>query len=219
MKKQVKTNYKVGGMMLLMVILILVFPTASNASLQSRPDATSLVSKTASEFFLLCRQMETSSGPLGLNATIEVQDDKVVETSNSNGIDVHMIKNTEYGTAAMLAASAYGNCPGPSITASTTKNESGIMQMAGGESEYVAGIYNKSNFWNTYIYNADARYKNVYESNVAADAYIPGDATYETSNWKGTSRGTFVSSSSPVFGDRGGYYGIFYFCRQQRWLS
>lgn len=209
MKKQVKTNYKAGGMMLLIAILILLFPTVSNASLQSRPGVSSLASRTPSEFFLLCRQMETSSGPMGLNATIEIQNDKVVETSSSNGIDVHMIKNTEYGTAAMLAASVYGDCPKGYSSASTTQNQSGIMQMGSGY-EYVAGIRDMSSnpFEDVkYIYTADARYKNVYKSDVAADSYIPGDATYETQNWKGANKAefvwmykAFVRSDNSVFG-------------------
>ena len=89
--------------------------------------------------------------------------------------------------------------------------------MAGGEYEYVAGIYNTSNSYNTYIYNADAKYKNVYSSSTASEAYIPGDATYETAKWKGAASARFVSSGSPVFersrngvfgfGDNSGYYG------------
>ena len=122
MKKQIKTNYKLGCILLLIIMLAIIHPTISKANLQSRPGVTSLVNITASNFFLLCRQMETSGGPLGLSATIEVQDNKVKETSDSNGIDVHMINNTEYGTAAMLSASAYGNCPnGSSSSASTTR--------------------------------------------------------------------------------------------------
>ena len=217
MKKIFKENYKVGAI-ILFIIAILAFPTTSNASLQSRPNATSLINKSADEFFLLCRQMETSSGPLGLNATIEVQDDKVVETSNSNGIDVHMIKNTEYGTAAMLAASAYGNCPqgfSGNINDSTTQNESGIMQMAVGKYEYVAGIYNEYESETKYIHYADARYKNVYDSKVAADAYIPGDATYETSGWRVAGWGGFVNSNSNIF--YRSRVGVFYFHAYNRW--
>ncbi len=206
MKKQIKTNYKLGCILLLIIMLAIMHPTISKANLQSRPGAPSLVSTTASNFFLLCRQMETSGGPLGLSATIEVQDNKVKETSDSNGIDVHMIKNTEYGTAAMLAASAYGECPSgysSSITDSTTGNDSGIMQMAAGKYEYVAGIYNKSNSYNTYIYNADDKYKNVYNSETS----IPGDATLETKKWKGASNASFVASSYPVF--LRSYLGVF----------
>ena len=111
MKRQIKTNYKIGGIILLILVMAIIFPTISKANLQSRPDKDSLTNKTVSDFFLLCRQMETSTGPLGLNVTISTDGDKVEETTQSKGIDVHMIKNTEYGTAAMLAASAYGDCP------------------------------------------------------------------------------------------------------------
>ena len=137
---------KLSIIIVVAMLAVILFTGNVNANLQSRPGVTSLYSKTASEFFELCRKMETSSGPLGLNATIGVQSNKVVESSSSNNIDVHMIKNTEYGAAAILSASDYGACPtGNSDTASTTGNNSGIMQMAGGKYEYVAGIYNTRN--------------------------------------------------------------------------
>ena len=192
---------KIALISVLIMLLGVILTGNVNASLQSRPGATSLVNKSASVFFLLSRQMETSSGPMGLNATIEIQNDKVVETSASNNIDVHMIKNTEYGTAAMLAASSYGKCPTGSSSASTTGNSSGIMQMAGGKLEHVAGIYNtgKAGADYKYIYNADSWHKNLYATDVAKDSYIPGDATYETHNWYGSSNSNFVSASYPIF--------------------
>ena len=110
MKKQIKTNYKIGGIILLILVMAIIFPTISKANLQSRPVEEAL-SKKASQFFLLCRQMETSGGPLGLSAEISTAEDKVTEITSPNGIDVHMIKNTEWGTAAMLSASVYGDCP------------------------------------------------------------------------------------------------------------
>lgn len=214
MKKQLKTNYKIGGMLLVASLLTLMFPISCNASLQSRPNVSSLVSKTASEFFRLCREMETSSGPMGLNATITTDEvtGKVNETSGSNGIDVHMIKNTEYGAAALLSASAYGDCPnGYSVSGtsdSTTKNKSGIMQMASGKYEYVAGILNQEQITNSNakgnylksIIASDNKYKNVYNSTeMSAESDIDGDATYETQRWRGASSANWLSAYSPVF--------------------
>ena len=119
-----KNIKKITILIFLAIAIVAFLPTISCASLQSRPETASLVSTTASQFFLLSRQMETSAGPMGLSATIEVVSNKVQETSTSNNIDVHMIKNTEYGTAAMLAASVYGNCPtgsSPTLDSTTRK--------------------------------------------------------------------------------------------------
>ncbi len=206
--KKLKTNYKIGGIILLIALIALVFPTQTKANLQSRPGVTSLTNKTASEFFLLCRQMETAEGPLGLSATITDEEDVVKETSALNGIDVHMIKNTEYGTAAMLSASAYGDCPtGSSSSASTTGNKSGIMQMAD-HGEFVSGTYNSYYSYNKKIYNADAKYRDLYESDDMQIAYKPGDATYETQKWRGAPA-YFVKPSDPQFTRSGG--GVFGF--------
>lgn len=124
---------------LIIFLLVLTFaialPSKVNANLQSRPNATSLKNKSASDFFLLSRQMETSSGPMGLNASIEVQNDKVVETTEPNNIDVHMIKNTEYGTALLLSASAYGECTKDSNKSTTSTTRKFLWNNANGTGE------------------------------------------------------------------------------------
>ena len=101
-----KLKNKIIATSVVAIIMTAFNVNISNAVLESRPDSASLVNKTASEFFALIRQMETSDGPLGLNATVS---DDGTETSSSNNIDVHMIKNTEYRTVGMLAASVYGS--------------------------------------------------------------------------------------------------------------
>lgn len=174
--------------------------TLSYAVLESRSDQASLVNKTASEFFALIRKMETSGGPLGLNATI---DDAGNETSSSNNIDVHMIKNTEYGTVGMLAASIYGakNSEGVgSSVATTTNNATGVYQMgtnAGGdEYEYVAGILGTSTSSNlTNIKNAPSKYWNNYTTD--KNSYKPGDGMRTEISW--APYNYWISSSSSVF--------------------
>ena len=165
-----------------------------HANVQSRPDNTRLTNKTAGQFFTLIRKMETEGGPMGLSATI---DDSGNETSSSNNIDAHMIKNTEWGAAVMLMDSAYGSkISGSSSTATTTGNASGVYQMFSGE-EYVAGIYSTSSStsnWST-IKNAPAKYWNEYQSGNS----ITGDAPKETHIWKGAGNANFVSASRPVF--------------------
>ena len=49
------------------------------------------------------RTMETKNQAMGLEESIEEQ--SMQSASGSNGIDVHMIKTTEWGTMAILSAS------------------------------------------------------------------------------------------------------------------
>lgn len=176
----------------------------AHANVQSRPDNTRLTNKSAGQFFTLIRKMETEGGPMGLSATI---DDSGNETSSSNNIDAHMIKNTEWGAAVMLMDSAYGlKISGSSSTATTTGNASGVYQMFSGI-EYVAGIYSTSttntSYWST-IKNAPSKYWNDYQSGNS----ITGDATKETPKWGGGGHGYFVSANLPVFsrGDSGAFF-------------
>lgn len=165
-----------------------------HANVQSRPDNTSLTNKSAGEFFALVRKMETEDGPMGLSATI---DDSGNETSSSNNIDAHMIKNTEWGAAVMLMDSDYGSKTSGSSSSSTTGNASGVYQMFSGR-EFVAGIYSTSTTeehnWST-IKNAPVKYWNDYQSGNS----ITGDATTETLKWKDAYNAVFVSENSPVF--------------------
>ena len=64
--------------------------------------------------------METESGPMGLKATL---DGTSYNDSSSNGIDVHMIKNTEWGAILMLSLSAYGGGTQSQIQTYSTGND------------------------------------------------------------------------------------------------
>lgn len=163
-----------------------------HANVQSIPNGTRTVNKTVSQFFVLARQMETSTGPLGLSATI---DENGAETSAENGLDAHMIKNTEWGATAMLATSSYGGITDNTAAATTTGNNSGIYQMNSG-TEYVAGMWNTENTYNSILYNANQKYWDKY---LTSDGYINGDGTIETMRWKGASSASFVNSSNQVF--------------------
>ena len=163
-----------------------------NAAVQSRPGVTSLKNTTANDFFVKIRQMEVEGGTLGKKAQL---DSTTYLDSSNNGVDVHMAKNTEWGAAAMLAASPYGSAPSGRSDASTTGNATGIFQMADGTYEYVAGIYNTSNDYMSKLKNADSRYVNIYTGEIAKR----GDATLETKNWKGSSGANFVTSGYPMF--------------------
>lgn len=174
------------------IIATVVMAGISKAGLQSRPNATSLTNRTANDFFTLIRNMEASGGVLGLNATI---DGTTFLDSSNNGLDIHMAKNTEWGTAAMLAASSYGADPSGSSYASTTGNATGIYKMDDNVDEYVAGIWDKSNSYMSKIRTADSRYYDLYSSATAK----AGDATWETKYWKDAKVAGSVSASHPVF--------------------
>ena len=93
---------------LLAVLMAIIMTTNVHAALQSRPGVNAKVKTTASDFFKLMREMESVGGSFGLNATFaeNVSTGEYEETSESNNIDTHMCKNTEWGTVAMLSASA-----------------------------------------------------------------------------------------------------------------
>lgn len=205
---------------LLAVLMAIIMTTNVHAALQSRPGVAAKVKTTASDFFKLIREMESVGGSFGLNATFveNATTGEYEETSESNNIDTHMCKNTEWGTVAMLSASDYGAGNGNvtknynyttqtyGVTASTTRNMSGVFGMysGSGSHEYVAaGIVSKmSSSYNKYLINAHSRYVDNYaDSSDDSDftRYIPGDATYETKTFTGGG-GSFVYSSGSVFG-------------------
>ena len=186
--KQLKLYF----MTALFLLITLICTTKVEASLQAKPGVTSLVNQTANQFFEKIRLMEAKGGTLGLDANI---DSTTYLDSSNNGVDVHMAKNTEWGTAAMLAASIYGEAPIGKSDATTTGNSTGIYQMADGTYEYVAGIYNTSDSDMNKIKGADERYRNLYVSTTS----ITGDATTETEGWRLASKSGFVVYSLPIF--------------------
>lgn len=127
---------KVYLLALLATILILGVSTSAYATLKSVP-GTSIYSSDHNGYFVGIRKMEAGGGILGLNATI---DDLGQETSSSNNIDSHLLKETEYEAIQLLVNSQYGvqwnNVTSSSskhilntIESTTTKNASGIYDM------------------------------------------------------------------------------------------
>ena len=197
-------NLKKGKILLIAIIATSFISISSNvkAAMQSRPNVSSKIQVNMNYFFEEIRKIETEGGALGKNAIL---DSTTFLDSTKNGVDVHMAKNTEWGTAAMLAASSYGQAGSGTITydtektsgSATTGNATGIYQMADSMSEYVSGIYNNnSNSDISNIATADERYKDIYKSTISR----PGDATTETSKWKGaTTSGMPNFSWAPIF--------------------
>ena len=164
-------NRRYRNLMIILVMiamLVVAVPSKVNAGLQANKGGSSLYTATANNFFVWIRGMEEQYGTLGKNANI---DTTTYLDSTGNGIDCHMVLNTEFGTAGILPCSEYGLKPNQYTKGTTTGNASGIYNFAYKTWEYVAGIYSSTNDYTNKIGNADSRYYNKYASNVS----IPGD--------------------------------------------
>ncbi len=168
------------------------------------------------------RQMEAKDGGMALNETIN---EETLFSDTPNNIDVHMLKNTEYGAAALLGASEYGkqgnpkttdiyttrrmdkgNTTGKDYQASTTGNVSGVYEMgymnmytSSTSYELVAGTLDVTSFFGSST--IDPRYYDLYDD--SKNSAKLGDATAKTDVWHGGMSGLWVSSRYPGFG-RGG---------------
>lgn len=109
---------------ILLITLILLFANVGvvNASIQSNPNTHYKKIDVPTGWISKFREMETSGETMGLNETLN---DDLTPLSESNGIDVHMIKSTEYGATVILSASGYGY--NQKVTTTTTGNDTGVM--------------------------------------------------------------------------------------------
>ena len=186
----------------IILIIMITLPTVANAAFQSKPGATALVSTTADQFFEGCRNMETRGGVLGLTEVLGTD----YTGTTGNGLDAHMILNTEWGAIALLTDSAYGigkGIAGTSSTKTSTGNATGVNGMANGW-EYTATTYSgTSSSYNAKLRGANACYFNSYSSQTSKK----GDAI-NCSKWLSADTAVWISASYPVF-KRG--YGLFSF--------
>ena len=200
-----KRKITMTGIFLLMLMIVLTSDV--NAALQSRPGVTPLVNTSANTFFKEIRNMEAEGGVLGLSATFEEvtigtgsYEKTWKETSDSNDIDAHMIKNSEWGAVAILSNSKYGagiggvkntssSTTGGDVTNSTTGNAYGVFGMYGTTAriEFVAGTYTGADtgwLWDMhYMFYANLRHRDM--SAQIDGGGIPGDAMTETKNLSG----------------------------------
>lgn len=115
-----------------------VLPTGHvKAALQSNPNTQYKTNYNPTTWMTQIRQIETSGNAMGLSETLNSD---LTSSSESNGIDVHMMKSTEYGAIAILSASGYGNPQTlqSSSVKTTTGNKTGIY-FSGSNWEWVAG--------------------------------------------------------------------------------
>lgn len=195
-----KIHKKICTIIVLILIGIVGLAGNVHANVQSVKNSNrGLTNTTASEFFSVIRKMESSGGPMGLNATIS---DAGVETGTNN-IDTHMIKNTEWGAMVMLMDSEYGSRQsgaGDTTTSSSTGNVTGVYEIFSGY-EYIAGMLDNNSSYNTNLHNTiqdgRSKYVNVYSS--SSVEYKIGDATEETKKWLSASNADYPTSQYPVF--------------------
>ena len=115
---------------IILFILFFVIISAGNvnAMYQSTPYThQNPATKTWDTWQTTIRQMETDNQVMGLTETLS----GTTATSDSNNIDVHMMKGTEYYAISILSASMYGNPnnttkPATSNADSDTTNKSGV---------------------------------------------------------------------------------------------
>ena len=162
--------------------MVLNGTTSSKAVLQSNGNTGATYN--LSDSMINVRKMEELGGAMGLSETLN---SNLISSSDSNNIDVHMQKNTEYGALAILSASSYGNPNKVNDGETTTGNATGVVMKLNSEWVAVGNLTKATNY-----YNSALRYKNVYKESIDSGnslKYIKmiGDAITETQNWYGGS--------------------------------
>lgn len=185
-----------------------VLPTGHvKAVLQSNPNTQYKTQYDPTTWMTQIRQIEKSGNAMGLSETLNSD---LTSSSESNGIDVHMMKSTEYGAIAILSASGYGNPQTlqSSSVKTTTGNKTGIY-FSGSNWEWVAGGLSGSIFS-----GVNSRYFDTYSGSQASARIGDALGSASTTNpgcagWHSASNGDWVNGSYPYFGRGGG--GLFSF--------
>ena len=128
--------------------------------------------------------MEEMNGSMGLSENLNSD----LTSKESNNIDVHMMRNTEYGAIAILSASGYGN--------SKTLQDSSIKTTTGNKT----GVYFTGNNWEHtagglqgYIFEGvNVKYYDTYSSAKVGDAL-------ECRGWHSAQYFAWVSDEYPYF--------------------
>ena len=200
-----KTKVKLLALAIMLVTMTLMPIGQVKAALQANPNTQYTKTATPENWIKEFRQMETAGGAMGLNETLNTD---LTSSSGSNGIDVHMMRTTEYGAIAILSASGYGNPSNAQAITSTTGNETGIILNTNNK-EWTAGGLQGSIFT-----GVDSRYYDAYTR--SQDSAKVGDAlgSSTTTNpgaaeWHSASYYSWVDGSRPYF--KRGNGGIFSF--------
>ena len=197
-----KLTKTIASFTLTMAISLIFLPT-SFAALQA--DGSTGSTKTLDGWMSSVRKMEQAGGALGKQETVNTD---LTPSSNSNNMDVHMERNTEYGALAILSASSYGKSTKISDGETTTGNKSGVYMHLNQELVAAGQVTSSSTYK-----NADARYKDAYNgasvegsssnnfngvlksATSSGSNYVSktGDAISETQGWHDSSASVWIS--------------------------
>lgn len=188
---------------LLATTLLITNAGISNAALQANPNTQCTKSDSPVYWMNAFREMETVGGAMGLNETLN---DDLTASSASNGIDVHMMRTTEYGAIAILSASGYGNPSNERAITTTTGNSTGVILdttenwewTAGGRASIFSGV--NSRYFDTYTDKTSARIGDALGDATTTNPGCAGWHSPDSLEW-------FVSDSYSLRG----YHGIFSF--------
>ena len=156
------------------------------AALQSNPNTYGTKKDNTTNWMSNIRKMEEANGSMGLSESLNSD----LTSKESNNIDVHMMRNTEYGAIAILSASGYGNSQTfqNSTIKSTTGNKTGVYF---NNTEWAAGGLSGSIFS-----GANAKYYDTY-THSSTSARV-GDAL-ECTKWHSGSYASWLGSGAPCF--------------------
>ena len=132
-----KTKLKLILLVVLLAVMVLLPVGNVKASLQANPNTHYKKVGFPTSWMSSIRNMEKTGEAMGLSETLN---EDLTSSSSSNGIDVHMMKSTEYGAIAILSTSGYGNPKTlqNSELKTTTGNKTGVY-FSGVNKECVAG--------------------------------------------------------------------------------
>ena len=100
-----KTKLKLILLVVVLAAMVLLPVGNVKASLQANLNTQYTKSDVLKSWMVNIRYMEKSGEAMGLSETFNPD----YTSTSSNGIDVHMMKSTEYGAIAILSASGYEN--------------------------------------------------------------------------------------------------------------
>ena len=200
-----KTKQKMLAFILVVAFAILMPFSNVKASLQANPNTHNKKADGPTNWMSNIRSMEKSGEAMGLSETLNSD---LTASSDSNGIDVHMMKSTEYGAIAILSASGYGNPQKlqNSTEKTTTGNKTGVY-FSGANWEWVAGGLQGSIFG-----GVNSKYYDSYTGDQASAKVGDALGTSGTTNpgcagWHSASNADWVFVSSPYFvRDNGGLF-------------
>ena len=196
-------NNKKGKIILsiIMFIIILLMQT-SNVQAVLQANGKAGITKDLFGWVAEVRKMEADGGTLGLNS--EIDSKTLLDTGDSNGLDIHMELNTEYGAMAILSASPYGNSEKVDVVnnGTTTGNETGVV-FSGSQYELTA----LTRYWGA-ARVGDTRYSQSYGGTSDGSGSRIGEAMKETYGWYGgtgyVNMGTADSNRNQIIARKGG---------------